>query len=114
MANIDSSAVRAVACRRLGSLPLCLALGAADIGEAKLEDGRRVIITWGANVDAAGQFWHAHNSRFQPVWVGSSDGACELILGEDGESSDELEWMWAGLRITQADGPEWTPVTGGE
>lgn len=46
--NCDSSAVRAVSKRRIGSLPYCMALGCADIGEAKLGDGRRVLITWDA------------------------------------------------------------------
>lgn len=108
----DSSAVRAVACRRLGSLPLCVALRSADVGEAKLEDGRRVLITWGAKVTPDEQFWHAHNSGLQSVWLGSEDGCGELILGDVHDRSDEAEWVWAGLRITQQDGPAWIPVGG--
>lgn len=110
----DSSAVRAVACRRLGSLPLCGAFHIPDVGEAKLADGRRVIVTWGARVDRESQFWHAHNTRFQPIWLGSSDGTCELIIGDVHDNTDEIEWLWAGLRITQVDGPAWHEVKGGE
>lgn len=110
----DSSAVRAVACRRLGSMPLTLAFGMADVGEAKLADGRRVVVTWGAEIDQGDQFWHAHNTVFQPIWLGADDGSCELIIGDVHDHSDAMEWVWAGLRITQSDGPEWQPVPGGD
>ena len=110
----DSSALRAVACRRLGSLPLCLPFHMADVGEAKLADGRRVLVTWGAGVGKDSQFWHAHNTRFQPIWLGADDGTCELVIGDVHDNFDEIEWLWAGLRITKVDGPAWREVKGGE
>ncbi len=110
----DSAAVRAVAVRRLGSLPLCLPFGARDVGEAKLVDGRRVLITWGANIGQESQFWAAHHSIFQPIWCGADSGACEYILGEVSESRPDLEWVWAGLRISHEDERTWRPVGGGE
>jgi hypothetical protein len=110
----DSSAVRAVAVRRLGSLPLCVPLRVCDVGEAKLADGRRVLITWGAHATPESQFWAAHHTVFQPIWCGANDGACEYILGEMNESRPDLEWVWAGLRISQEDERTWLPVGGGE
>lgn len=106
----DSSAVRATAKRHLGLLPFAMAMRVPGIGEARLENGRRVLITWGMNIPKASQFWYAHSTRFSPVWVGADDGSCELILGETDESTPETEWLWAGLRIAQADGPRWEEV----
>jgi hypothetical protein len=110
----DSSAVRAVAYRRLGSLPLSVAMGCCAIGEARLEDGRRVLITWGRYVLPTGQSWYAHNTEFSPVWVGDRKGRCELILGETFGQSAREDWLWLGMRIVQEEGVEWTPVGGGE
>lgn len=113
----DSSAVRAIAVRRIGSLPFSMALGCADIGEAKLADGRRVLITLGRALNQTDQFWFAHQSSFSPVWVGAEDGACELVIGETFGNSSREEWIWNGLRIVSEDGPEWTMVdstNGGE
>lgn len=106
----DSSAVRAVAVRHVGSLPLCMALGCADIGEAKLADGRRVLTTWGRNIDRQTQFWFAHNSTFAPVWVGADDGACELIIGDTFGSTESDDWLWLGMRIARDGGPDWRAV----
>jgi hypothetical protein len=95
-------------------MPLCLALGCCDIGEAKLSDGRQVLTTWGRPISPDKQFWYSHNTFFQPVWVGADDGSCELILCDSFGHSEVQEWLYAGLRITAADGPEWMPVNGGE
>lgn len=106
----DSSAVRAVSKRRIGSLPFAVALGCADIGEAKLTDGRRVLITWGRNASPDEQFWFAHNTSFAPVWVGAEDGACELIIGDTFGSSVGEDWLWLGIRLVKEEGPDWTKV----
>jgi hypothetical protein len=111
--NCDSSAVRAVSKRRIGSLPYCMALGCADIGEAKLGDGRRVLITWGRNLNRDQQFWFAHNTVFTPVWVGATKGECELIIGETFGSSAPEEWLWLGIRIEKDGGVTWVPVLNG-
>jgi hypothetical protein len=108
----DSSAARAVARRRVGALPMCIALGCCDIGEARLEDGRQVLTTWGRNIPPSSQHWFAHNTTMQPVWVGADNGECELILGDTFGSSIKSEWLWAGLRIVAEDGVEWHPVEG--
>lgn len=95
-------------------MPLCLALGCCDIGEARLIDGRQVLTTWGLSLSPDRQFWHSHNTLFQPVWTGADDGSCELILCDSFGHGELQEWLYAGLRITAADGPQWTPVGGGE
>lgn len=112
-ANCDSSAVRAVSKRRIGSLPFSVALGCADVGEAKLEDGRRVLITWGRNISRESQFWFAHNTVFTPVWVGADKGECELIIGETFGSSPQEEWLWLGVRIELDSDETWVPVLDG-
>ena len=106
----DSSACRAVAYRRIGSLPLSTATGCCDIGEAKLTDGRRVMITIGRNVTPDEQFWYAHNSTFANVWLGAEDGACELILGETFGQGATEDWLWLGMRIVQEEGVDWKNV----
>lgn len=110
----DSSAARAVSRRHIGALPFSLAMGGADIGEAKLVDGRRVLITWGRNATKDEQFWFAHNTTYTPVWCGDDDGRCELILAETFASGDAVDWLWLGLRLVKEEGPDWTPVAGGE
>lgn len=109
-AKCDSSAVKAVSKRYIGTLPFAAALRSAGVGEAKLPDGRRVLITWGRNADKNDQFWYAHNTTFAPVWVGAEDGACELIIGDSFGSSAAEDWLWLGLRIVQEDGSDWTQV----
>lgn len=108
----DSSASRAVGYRRIGSLPLSVATGCCDIGEAKLTDGRRVLITIGRNATPDEQFWYAHNTTFAPVWLGSEDGACELILRETFGQGTTEDWLWLGLRIVQEQGVDWQQVEG--
>lgn len=106
----DSSAVRAVAKRHIGGLPFATALGLCDVGEAKLADGRRVLITWGRNANPDEQFWFAHNSSYAPVWVGSEDGACELIIGDTFGSSAEEDWLWLGIRLVRDGCETWMQV----
>lgn len=106
----DSSAAKAVSKRRVGSLPFGIALGCSDIGEAKLTDGRRVLITLGRNIGRDEQFWFAHNTTFTPVWCGDNDGRCELILAETFAAGDSADWLWLGLRIVRESEPEWTQV----
>lgn len=106
----DSTAVKATCKRHIGSLPLAVALGCADIGEAKLQDGRRVLITWNRNLNKSEQFWFAHNTSFVPVWVGSADGSCELIIGDSFGSSASEDWLWLGIRIVKEDGTDWTII----
>ncbi len=67
-------------CRRIGSLPGCLAIYSADIGEATLEDGSIVTITWGRNLAPDAQEWHLQHSTYRPIWIGANDGSSELIL----------------------------------
>lgn len=72
--------------RHLGSLPLCFALGACDIGEVTLGSGDRRYITWGRNMtwDEAAKF--AETTEFQPCCIGQvqdrtlSRNNYELIL----------------------------------
>lgn len=107
----DSSAVRAVSVRPLGDLPFFRALHCAGIAEAKLEDGRRVLISWGAGANKSWQFWFAHHSTHTPVWVGNDEGECELILGETFGHSPAEEWLWHGLRLqAEAHDEEWIRV----
>jgi len=111
----DSSALRAIAKRRIGSLPLAIALNCCDVGEAKLADGRRVLVTWGRNLTREEQFWFAHQTSFTPVWLGADGGQCELVIGETFGSSDPEEWLWLGIRIERAGDVNWIPVMeGGE
>jgi len=110
----DSSAAKAVAFRRIGSLPMSAATGCCDIGEARLADGRRVLITLGRKLNVQAQWWHAHHTEFSPVWTGNPDGLCELVLGETFGQSAREDWLWLGMRIVQEQGVEWTPVSGGE
>ena len=60
--------LKAVAVRRIGSLPLAVAFGMPDVGEAKLDTGERVLITWGRNVRPGEQHWFSHNSDHQPIY----------------------------------------------
>jgi hypothetical protein len=106
----DSSAVQAVSKRRIGSLPYGVAMGCCDIGEAKLKDGRRVLITWGRNITPDEQFWFAHNSIHSCVWIGADDGGCELVLGETFGSSPSEDWLWLGIRLVREEGDNWTRV----
>ena len=69
--------------KRLGSLPACVALGSADIGECELESGDRVIITWGRNLKYRDQKWFHENTHYKPVHLGSFDGSAELIIPDD-------------------------------
>jgi len=66
--------------KRIGSIPGCVALGSADIGECELENGERVYITWGRNLNAKDQKWFVENTFLKPVWVSAFDGYAELIL----------------------------------
>lgn len=106
----DSSAVKTISKRHIGSLPYATAFKCAGVGEAKLEDGRRVLITWGRDADKDEQFWYAHNTTFVPIWTGSDSGTCELIIGETFGSAPAEDWLWLGLRIVQEDGTDWVQV----
>lgn len=106
----DSSALMAVSKRYIGSLPFAAAMGACDVGEAKLADGRRVLITWGRNATPDEQFWYAHNTSYAPVWIGSDTGACELVIGDTFGSSPEEDWLWLGIRLVRDSGEKWTQV----
>jgi len=68
--------------KRLGSLPLCIALGCDDIGTATI-DGKKVYVTFGRNLDRKQQAWFLEKTGFQPIWVSADDGSCELILPDD-------------------------------
>jgi hypothetical protein len=66
--------MKAVSRKRIGSVPGCLFLQAHDVGEAVLEDGRTVTITWGGNFRGRQDF----TGLFQPdlvqihdVWEGN-------------------------------------------
>lgn len=58
--------MKATSHKRIGSIPGCLFLQAHDVGEAVLDDGRTVTITWGANLTGHGEF---ENSLFKPELV---------------------------------------------
>ena len=109
----DSETVRAVRVRRLGSLPGCLALGCADIGEAviKYDDGHeaRSLITWGRNITPDDQHWHSTKTVFTPVWCGSDAGDAELILCPSKGTDAFSQWILAGLELTAKDIP-WKEV----
>lgn len=79
-AQCHPSVARAVKAGRLGAIPLAFELGACDIGEAELESGERVRITWGRNLSPHSQRWHAISTSCRMVWVGADDGSCEIIL----------------------------------
>lgn len=66
--------------KRIGAIPLCVALGAADIGECQLETGETVYTTWGRNLSRLDQIWFYENTHFQPIVLGSDAGFAELIL----------------------------------
>jgi len=107
----DSATARAVRYRHVGALPTAIAFGMGDVGEAVLEYGRRVLTTWGRNLNPDRQFWYSHKTAFQPVWMGNSDGLAELILCDSDVTSPVAEWIWAGLRLACEDGPVWTEVS---
>ena len=69
--------------KRIGAIPLAVALGSADIGECELEDGETVYITWGRNLTRKEQKWFYANTHFQPIVLGSHEGLAELILPYD-------------------------------
>lgn len=68
---------------------LAFALHACDIGEARLDDGRTVYMTWGRNLTREEAEWFAAKTFFEPVEVGSVCHAghkrenFELILPTD-------------------------------
>ena len=82
MKELHSSTVKAkrFSWKRLGSVPGCISLGAADIGVCELETGESVYISWGRNLDARDQQWFAENSHYKPVLLGSCYGHSELII----------------------------------
>ena len=110
----DSETVRAVRVRRLGSLPGCLALGCADIGEAviKYDDGHeaRSLITWGRGICPDEQHWYSTKTVFTPVWCGHDCGDAELILCPSKGTDAFSQWILAGLELTAKDIP-WKEVS---
>jgi hypothetical protein len=102
--------LKAVAVRQIGSLPLAVAFGMPDVGEAKLDTGERVLITWGADVRPCQQHWFSHNSDYQPIWCGADDGGCELVIGSVFNGTAVDEWVWGGLRLTAMADPQWRAV----
>jgi hypothetical protein len=82
--------------RPLGSIPWCIALDAADIGEATLEDGSVVKITWGRNLTQEQQDWFIKHTLFclirAPMKYGSDK--CEVMLPEG-------DWTNALLKTIQ-------------
>jgi hypothetical protein len=60
--------MKALNYKRIGSVPGCLFLQAHDLGEAVLEDGRTVTITWGGNFHG-----DEFTDWFQPEFVQLSD-----------------------------------------
>jgi len=110
----DSATLRAAAWRTIGVLPYMEALQSPAIGEALLPDGKRVLITVGLDLDRDQQFRHSHQTNYQPIWIGDSDGRAELVLGETMAQGGQEEWLWSGLRMTAEQGPVWNYVRGGE
>lgn len=64
---------------RLGGIPCCIALGAADIGVARV-DGRQVYITWGRNMPRTDQADFMQRTSFELIHLGASDGEAEIVL----------------------------------
>jgi hypothetical protein len=109
---------RATRVRRLGSLPIAIACGCCDIGEADVQyddgDRARVLITWGRNLRMGEQEWHIDTTVFRPVWVGSSEGRAELILCPSGGDSRLERWLREGLKMFSEDIPWECVPKGGE
>ena len=108
--DIDSSAAIARAYRPLGLLPFSneLAVKVSGIGEAVLEDGRRVLITMDRQLNKEEQHWYAHDGGHQPVYIRGE--SCELILGDSASTDLTVEWLYAGLRAADQQAA-WRPVT---
>lgn len=109
--GLPADACIAMAKRRLGTLPFALALGCCDIGEARLQDGTKVLTTWGLNLSAEQQEWFVRETRFHPIWIGADDGACELILGSSNSGDALITWIKDGLRL--GENPAWEEVSDG-
>ena len=109
--GLPADACVAMAKRRLGTLPFALALGCCDIGEARLQDGTKVLTTWGLNLSADQQEWFVRETRFHPIWMGADDGACELILGSSNSGDALTVWVKDGLRL--GENPAWEEVSDG-
>ena len=75
--------LRATSARWLGSIPCCIALGCADIGEAVLADGAEVYITWGRHLDRVEQERYFRDTSFLPIHIGADDGSAELVLFDE-------------------------------
>jgi hypothetical protein len=69
--------------KRIGSIPATLAMACCDLGEAVLEDGSVVTITWGRNINADEQRWYLTKTTFKPVWLNTADGSTELIIPDN-------------------------------
>ena len=114
--NCVEGTARATRIRRLGSLPVTIAFGCCDIGEAyvTMPDGDTglVLITWGRYLRQGDQTWHLENTRFTPVWTGDKDGRAELILCPAHSDNKLYRWLRAGLRMV-SDEPVWQWVNGG-
>lgn len=76
--------------RRIGSLRHCIALGAADIGEAVLEDGRQVHITWGRNIPPEEREKIIASTTYDLVVLGHAEHAWAEFLLRAGPSLDAL------------------------
>lgn len=73
-----------IACsaRRVGSLPACVALGAADIGLASVDGGWQTI-TWGRNLSREEADRMAAQTYFRPVQLdGTAEDVYELVIPE--------------------------------
>ena len=75
--------IKATSKRFLGTPPGHIAMGGSAVGEATLEDGSKVTITWGRNIDREEQEWYLKHTGFQPIHIGSDYGHAELILPPD-------------------------------
>jgi len=104
-------AVVAVQKRRLGTLPFALALDCCDIGEARDGDGNVYLTTWGLNLSASRQGWYSRQTNFRPIWLGSDDGSCELILGNSCSGDAPTQWLKDGLDL--GENPAWEEVSDG-
>ena len=105
----DESAMRAVAVRRLGILPFAAALRCPDIGEAKLQNGERLLIMLGRNINKQQQLCFADNTNYSPIWIGDEYGRCELVLGTVFAGTIMQDWVWAGIRLTMDTEENWNP-----
>lgn len=88
--KITQRMFRAVKRRHVGIVRHCVALGCADIGEAVLDDGRTVWITWGRNVAPDQREGMLAHTTYELALLGSSPKAWGEYILPTGMALDML------------------------